>query len=149
LQAVILIAVVVVVATPVGVANRQKARKEAETHFTCVEKINAKRLKKQLPHKLRWHTPPFPHSAAPPTGEPPLNYSPHPFAFCAQDAAHKTCYKRQFFLGGFLTKQMLPTREKHAKCIGKHRGGEGVHRGGSGLIEKSIVCHPLSNTPAH
>lgn len=24
-----------------------------QTHFTCVEKINAKRLKKQLPHKLR------------------------------------------------------------------------------------------------
>jgi len=71
LQAVILIAVVVVVATPVGVANRQKARKEAETHFTCVEKINAKRLKKQLPHKLRWHTPPFRTVQPHPLGNPP------------------------------------------------------------------------------
>lgn len=33
-----------------GVRGVQHGR---QTHFTCVEKINAKRLKKQLPHKLR------------------------------------------------------------------------------------------------
>lgn len=68
-----------------------------------------------------------------------------PSSVCAQDAAHKTCHKRQSFLGGFLTKQTLATREKHAKCIGEFGGlggWRGFYRGESGLIEKSIVEGP-------
>jgi len=48
LQAVILIAVVVVVATPVGVANRQKARKGGRNSFHLCRKDKCEALKKAI-----------------------------------------------------------------------------------------------------
>lgn len=63
----ILVAILNAVVVVVAGKSTKGTQKEAETHFTFVEKINAKRLKKQLPHKLRYNAVcrfpfPFPHS---------------------------------------------------------------------------------------
>jgi len=51
---VVVVLVVFVIIIIAGKSTKTR-NKEAnwQTHFTCVEKINVKRLKKQLPHKLR------------------------------------------------------------------------------------------------
>lgn len=61
-----------------------------QTHFTCVEKINAKRLKKQLPHKLRSAQ----FGVQLQIGGYPERGEEGREGRGAQDAAHKTCYKR-------------------------------------------------------